>query len=94
MSAARRAGNLYPLHAEGVVLMTADRTRNCCSESQRLLLTYVSELTVEECRPTTSALELGRALVQGSTAPSAGIDAFIVVLVVLACAGRLCALLA
>lgn len=51
-------------------------------------------LTVEERGPAAPALELGRALVQGSAAPDAGIDTLLVVLVVLARVSGVRALLA
>ena len=40
--------------------------------------------TIEECRPSAAALELGGALVEGRPATRAGIDTFLVELVVLA----------
>lgn len=78
VSAARSASDLRPRHAILVIIVTSDGSGD----------------RVEERRPSTSTVELCRALVQRGTAPGARVDTLLLVLVVLASAGGLGALLA
>lgn len=104
MASTRSASDLGALHPIRPIYVTTNSTGNgwVCTKGIPGISQYGcgamhsprKVLTVEERRPSAAALELCGALVQRGAAACTFVDTFLVVLVVLSGAGRLCAFLA